>query len=174
MLTIELDLVIDHFPASQNDQGIKLALSEKVGRMWDDLRGLLAIHYKFNRKFATEFWRECRANTDLASAEARVALFRDRAPLSHSRELFRANDPVSDFFSQDYIYDVLLCGQQVPATYLQPLESRASLERRRRYYQQAASWAIPQAEALKMLEQSPESLVSVFDSAESWIRLKRY
>jgi tryptophan 7-halogenase len=174
MLTIELDLVIDHFPASQRDEGIKRALSDKLGRMWDDLRGLLAIHYRFNRKFDTDFWRECRASTVLASAEARVALFVDRAPLSHSRALLRANDPVSDFFSQDYIYDVLLCGQQVPATYLQPIESRASLERRRRHYQQAASWAIPQAEALRMLSESPDALVSVFDNPESWIQLKRY
>ena len=174
MLTIELDLVIDHFPGSQKDEGIKRGLSEKLGRMWDDLRGLLAIHYKFNRKFDTDFWRECRARTDLATAEQRVGLFVDRAPLSHWRALLRANDPVSDFFSQDYIYDVLLCGQQVPATYLQPSESRASLEQRRRHYRQAASWAIPQAEALRMLAESPESLVSVFDDPESWIRLKRY
>jgi tryptophan halogenase len=174
MLTIELDLVIDHFPASRHDRGLKRALSEKLGRMWDDLRGLLAIHYKFNRKFDTDFWRHCRAETDLASAEPRVAVFGDRAPLSHSRALLRANDPVADFFSQDYIYDVLLCGQQVPATYLEPRESRASLERRRSHYQQAASWAIPQAQALQMLGDTPEALVSVFDNPESWIRLKRY
>jgi len=174
MLSIELDLVVDHFPKSQHDLGVKQALSRKLGRMWDDLRGLLAIHYKYNRKFDTEFWRACRADTDLASAETRVRLFADRAPLSYSRALLRANDPVADFFSQDYIYDVLLCGQQAPATYLQPFESRAAMEERQRHYRAAAQWALPQAEALRLLVEEPETLISVFDSPESWIRLKRY
>jgi tryptophan halogenase len=174
MLSIELDLVMDHFPKSQHDHGIKQALCEKLGGMWDNIRGLLAIHYKFNRKFDTEFWRACRADTDLASAETRVRLFADRAPLSYSRALLRANDPIADFFSQDYIYDVLLCGQQAPATYLQPFESPAALEERRRHYRNAAEWAIPQAEALRLLVEEPETLISVFDSPESWIRLKRY
>ncbi|HEX4340937.1 MAG TPA: tryptophan halogenase family protein [Polyangiaceae bacterium] len=174
MLSIELDLVVDHFPTSQNDRGVKAALSAKFARMWDDLRGLLAIHYKFNRKLDTEFWRACRRDTDLATAAPRVALFADRAPLSYSRALLRADDPVADFFSQDYIYDVLLCGQQVPATYLEPFETRAVLEERRRHYRAAAEWALPQAEALRLLTEEPETLISVFDSPESWIRLKRY
>lgn len=174
MLSIELDLVIEHFPRSQEDRGVKQALTDKLNRMWDNLRGLLAIHYKFNRKFDTEFWRACRADTDLASAETRVKLFADRAPLNHSRALLRADDPIADFFSQDYIYDVLLCGQQAPATYLAPFESRAALAERQRHYRSAAEWAIPQADALRMLVEEPETLVSVFESPESWIRLKRY
>ncbi len=174
MLSIELDLVVDHFPRSQHDRGVKAALSEKLARMWDNLRGLLAIHYKYNRKLDTEFWRACRADTDLATAATRVQLFADRAPLSHSRALLRADDPIADFFSQDYIYDVLLCGQQAPATYLEPFESRATLEERRRHYRQAAEWALSQSEALRLLSEEPETLISVFDSPESWIRLKRY
>jgi tryptophan halogenase len=174
MLTIEVDQIIQHFPASRRDEGVKRALTQKLNGMWDNIRGLLAVHYKFNRKFDTPFWQACRAETDLAAAESRVALFAERAPLSHSRALFRARDPIADFFSQEYMCDVMLCGMQVPARYVDPFESRASFERRQRSYRECADWAIGQAEALQMLRSHPDTLATIFDHEDSWIRLRRY
>jgi tryptophan halogenase len=173
MLTIELDHLIEHFPA-RRDEGVKRALTQKLNGMWDNIRGLLAVHYKFNQKFDTPFWRACRSETDLADAESRVALFAERAPLSHSRALFRARDPIADFFSQEYMCDVMLCGMQVPARFIEPFESRASFDRRQESYRECARWAIGQADALDMLRSRPDTLAAIFDHEDSWIRLRRY
>src|SRR6185437_2171893 len=38
------------------------------GRYWDSIRRFIAIHYKFNDRIDTPFWRACREKTDLAGA----------------------------------------------------------------------------------------------------------
>ncbi|MDX5404991.1 MAG: tryptophan 7-halogenase, partial [Bacteroidota bacterium] len=37
--------------------------------MWDDVRDFLAVHYRFNRKIDTPFWKHCREATDLGAAQ---------------------------------------------------------------------------------------------------------
>jgi tryptophan halogenase len=180
MLNLELDLLTSHFPASRSDAAVKHALTTKINGMWDNLCGFLAIHYKFNRKFDTPFWRECRAHADLFTAQERVEVFRERAPLMYSSSLFRGVDPffksdsASDFFSQEYAYDVVLAGQQVPAKYIVPAESRSAFEARMKLLDEMVDWALPQAEALRLLSEDPDSLFSVKESSESWINLRRY
>src|SRR5699024_2544701 len=34
-------------------------------RHWDSVRDFIAVHYKFNARLDTPFWRHCRAETDL-------------------------------------------------------------------------------------------------------------
>jgi tryptophan 7-halogenase len=179
MLNLELDLLTSHFPASRSDAAVKHALTTKINGMWDNLCGFLAIHYKFNRKFDTPFWRECRARADLFTAQERVEVFRERAPLMYSSSLFRGVDPfksdsASDFFSQEYAYDVVLAGQQVPAKYIVPAESRSAFETRMKLLDEMVDWALPQAEALRLLREDPDSLFSIKESSESWINLRRY
>ena len=180
MLNIELDLLNDHFPSSRDDEAVKRLLTAKVNALWDNLRGFLAIHYRFNRKFDTPFWRACRESADLSTGAERVALFQECAPLMYSSRLFRGTDPffntggATDFFSQEYVYDVMLAGQQVPARYVAPSESRESFERRVATLEQMVDWAVPQAEALRLLREQPEVLFAVERSEESWINLRRY
>ena len=173
MLTIEIDLLIDHLPASRHDRSVKQSLNRRLNAMWDDLRGLLAVHYKFNRKLDTPFWRACRQTTDLGTAGERVSLFSERGPLTEGNTLL-PSDSTAGFFSQNYIYDVLLCGMQVPARYFQPLESRQELYRRQSYYRECAHWAISQPDAWNTLYEQPETLRSIFTHPESWSRSARF
>jgi tryptophan halogenase len=173
MLTIEIDLLIDHLPASRHDRSVKQSLNRRLNAMWDDLRGLLAVHYKFNRRIDTPFWRACQQTADLGTAAERVSLFTERGPLTEGNTLLRS-DSTAGFFSQNYIYDVLLCGMQVPARYFQPFESREDLHRRQRYYRECAHWAVPQADAWNMLYEQPETLRSIFGHPESWSRSNRF
>src|SRR5438445_12304123 len=39
--------------------------NEFNARVWDDIRDFLAVHYKFNTRLDTPFWRACRADTQL-------------------------------------------------------------------------------------------------------------
>jgi len=69
--------------AASNGSPVQDWLSATVGNMWDYLRWFLAIHYRFNSRVETPFWRECQAGVDVSGAEPILALYRDRAPLSY-------------------------------------------------------------------------------------------
>ena len=49
-------------------------------RLWDNIRGFIAMHYKFNTRLDTPFWRECREKTDLADAAGVVEYFIENGP----------------------------------------------------------------------------------------------
>jgi tryptophan halogenase len=77
---------------------------------WDDIRNFLAIHYKFNTRVDTPFWRACRSDTALHGAQAIVDWYQENGPsvlagpaLVHSSNSFRMDG-----------YLALLVGQNVP------------------------------------------------------------
>ncbi|MBX3128155.1 MAG: FAD-dependent oxidoreductase [Polyangiaceae bacterium] len=164
MLIYELQLLLDHLPARKRDSATQRAMSAKMNELWDNLRGFLAVHFRFNHKFDTPYWRACQSDAELGTAEQRVALFRERAPLRRSSYLLGGADPffgsrsAADFFTQEYVYDVLLAGQQVPARWAAPVVSREAFTERQRLMRRAAERALPQARALALLRERPELL----------------
>jgi tryptophan halogenase len=79
-------------------------------RNWDAIRGFIAMHYKFNARLDTPFWRECREKTELGVAGPIVEHFCDCGPAGFwEPTLF---DPVDPFKTAGYA--ALLIGQQVP------------------------------------------------------------
>ena len=77
---------------------------------WDDIRNFLAVHYKFNTRLDTPFWRACRSDTALHAAEDICEFYRDNGPsvlggdaLVHPSNSFRMDGFVA-----------LLVGQDVP------------------------------------------------------------
>ena len=80
------------------------------GDQWDDIRNFLAIHYKFNTRLDTPFWRACRSDTALHGAQGIVDWYRENGPsvlagitLVHPSNSFRMDG-----------YIALLVGQNVP------------------------------------------------------------
>ena len=78
-------------------------------RVWDDVRDFLAIHYKFNTRLDTPFWRACRADTAVHGAEPMVEFYRENGPSGLSGQLLHS----SNSFGVDG-YLSLLVGQAVP------------------------------------------------------------
>jgi tryptophan halogenase len=79
-------------------------------RNWESIRAFLAIHYKFNTRLDTPFWRECREKTELGSAAAIVEHFMECGPASFwEPTLF---EPMDQFKMAGY--GALLIGQRVP------------------------------------------------------------
>jgi tryptophan 7-halogenase len=78
-------------------------------RAWDEIRGFLAVHYRFNTRRDTPFWRYCHEKTELAEAEAVLELYRENGPTLWLEELI---DRANQFGSAGYI--ALLLGQKVP------------------------------------------------------------
>ncbi|MGE3309950.1 MAG: FAD-dependent oxidoreductase [Limisphaerales bacterium] len=77
---------------------------------WDDIRDFLAVHYAFNTRLDTPFWRACRGDTKLHGAQFLVDFYRENGPsvVAGAQLLHSSNS-----FGMDG-YLALLLGQGVP------------------------------------------------------------
>ena len=77
---------------------------------WDDIRDFLAVHYKFNTRLDTPFWRAARHDTALHGAQFLVDFYRENGPsvVAGAQLLHSSNS-----FGMDG-YLALLVGQNVP------------------------------------------------------------
>jgi tryptophan halogenase len=80
-------------------------------RAWDDIRGFLALHYKFNTRLDTKFWRHCWEATDLAGAEPVVEYYEENGPDGFWGKTLLSN-PHNQFGIGGYF--TLLIGMKVP------------------------------------------------------------
>ena len=77
---------------------------------WDSIRDFLAIHYRFNTRLDTPFWRHSQHETELAGAEEVIEYYRENGPSPlWDPGLLRTHDQ----FGLRGWY-VLLIGQNVP------------------------------------------------------------
>ena len=84
--------------------------NRRVSEGWETIRRFLALHYKFNDRLDTPFWRECREKTDLAGAEQVVEYYQENGPSILWEKMLLHPD---DQFTMDG-YLSLLVGQRVP------------------------------------------------------------
>lgn len=116
---------------------------------WDAIRRFIAIHYKYNTRLDTPFWRECREKTDLAGAQRIVDYYCENGPSPYwASSLFSGND---QFGLAGYI--TLLMGQQVPFRKPSPPtdSQRKIWQARRQSNKEAALRAMSVKEALDVL-----------------------
>lgn len=100
-------------------------------RAWDDIRDFLAIHYKYNHRLKTPFWKACQEDTALHGAEFLVQFYQENGPsVVAGSELLHA----SNSFGMDG-YLALLLGQAVPHD--KPHTPSAAEERTWAKYRQA-------------------------------------
>ena len=59
---------------------VRNAANERFRLLWDEVRDFLAVHYRFNRRSDSPFWRHCRENTDLGGAAELVQLYEEAGP----------------------------------------------------------------------------------------------
>lgn len=87
-------------------------VNRTISDKWDDIRDFLAIHFQFNQKVESEFWRYCWHHTDIGAAAAVVDFFQTSGPSPLGQNLLRKN---SVFGYNGYLN--LLMGQQVATSY---------------------------------------------------------
>jgi tryptophan halogenase len=81
-------------------------------RVWDDVRDFLALHYKFNHKLDTPFWKHCRDQVDLGGATEVVAAYQAIGP-HRDCEMFVPRESI--FAYEGYL--AMLVGQRVKTRY---------------------------------------------------------
>ncbi len=78
-------------------------------RAWDTIRDFLGIHFKFNTRIDSEYWRACQAHAELGPIQDLVDYYRENGPSTFARTtLLHGNDI---FGMEGYL--ALLVGQKV-------------------------------------------------------------
>jgi tryptophan 7-halogenase len=168
MLIYELEHLTNHFPL-KTDHATKARLTSRMNELWDQLRWFLAIHYRFNRRLDSEFWRAARAEVDISGVEERIEIFRERAPLSDRPSLYYSVF-APEFFSGDHAFDTILLGQKFPARLGRPRYAPEAWQRRAALRRKVVEGALPQTVALPLLrDRQPELLRHFVESPSSWV-----
>lgn len=140
--------------------------NEAVGRHWDYLRWFLAVHYRFNRRRDTPFWRAARADVNVSGVSDLLAQFGREGPwLKSEGRTFDVGDPAFNYSGMM----MLLLGQHAPGSERARAsidsETWAVLSRRDR---NIAARALPHREALEALLADPEMLRGFATARRSW------
>jgi tryptophan halogenase len=77
---------------------------------WDDIRDFLAVHYRFNTRLNTPFWKACRSEVKLHGAQDLVDFYVENGPSVVAGTVLL--HPSNSFRMDGYI--VMLVGQGVP------------------------------------------------------------
>jgi tryptophan 7-halogenase len=131
--------------------------NEAMRARWDFLRGFIAMHYRFNKRFDTPFWRDCRRDANLAGIEGLVAYFHDRGLLSLAddvtRESFRFLWDARLFGTNGIDIMLLGMGERPPAGSMPTDEHRrVPYAKRQEVWHVMSARALPQREALQAIE----------------------
>jgi tryptophan 7-halogenase len=125
------------------------AYNDFHARHWDAIRGFIAMHYRFNGRIDTPFWRACRADAQLGVAERVVDYYRENGPSGlWTGVLLDSFDPF-----QMAGYSALLVGMKVPydARHTPTEAELQAWEARRRANKEAAVRALTVGEALDII-----------------------
>lgn len=118
MIIESVQALIRNMPVSKKSENtaIKQFLNEKIGSQWDYIKGFLAIHYKYNEKVDSEFWKRCQHETDVSEVQELLDIYREWGPLTAIEE----QDPellrpfVFDRIFGTHGFDYMLMGQGLP------------------------------------------------------------
>ncbi|MCB0348364.1 MAG: tryptophan 7-halogenase [Bdellovibrionales bacterium] len=159
-------------PNSTNDISSITGINKEIAASWDTFRSFIGVHYKFNKKLDTEFWKWCRDNTEIGDAAEIIKLFNERPPLSKtnfgSAEGFTAHEPLV-FNSNSY--DTILFGQKEVHTKLpMPLMTKEDYFSKCESYKFLSDAAITQQELFADEEMAIEEVfIPLFSDQDSWI-----
>jgi tryptophan halogenase len=118
-------------------------------RNWDSIRAFIAIHYKYNTRLDTPFWRAARADTELGRATPIMEYYHENGPtVLWQPTLF-------DDFDQFKLggYASMLVGMRVPyqRTHTPSDAELRTWETKRRRFKEAALRAMTVREALEAI-----------------------
>jgi len=89
---------------------LKESYNKLVAKEWDEIRQFLAVHYRYNDRLDTPFWRACRADVDLVAAQPLVEYYEENGPSTFGRNTVL--QPMDIFGMEGYL--TMLVGQKLP------------------------------------------------------------
>ena len=160
MIQAHVEHLVSLLRAGTDGPSIRDSINTSLQRSWDSIRWFLAIHFRFNHRRNTAFWKAARSDTDIGDLEPIVDIYRRGAPLilRNRRDFdpYRAAMPQVGGLPG---LDCLLLGQQVPTRLFPPIETEPEWRKKKILADQLAAMALPMTVVLKNLREQPESLV---------------
>jgi tryptophan halogenase len=168
MVIMEIHVLLHCLRTADDGRWDRGFANESVALHWDYLRWFLAVHYRFNRKSDSEFWRTCREAVDVSGIEPMLDRFSHEGPIKEGGISPHAiPDPVFNY----HALLTMLLGQGVASP--PPVEtwlSKAAWEARVAESRKLVSRALDQRQALDLLRRRPDLLEGlVTPNSKSWI-----
>jgi len=134
---------------------LRAAANRRIANVWDDIRSFLAIHYRFNRKLDTPFWRHCRENVNLAGAAPIIEMYRQAGPSA----LLEDYIPRESIFGYEG-FMTMIQGQRIPSDF-DPMVEESEWKIWRSYQER---FKLQAKQALSM----PEAIQLIYKQNYQW------
>ena len=171
MITEAILAMMRALPASWADAADGRELVNSIlAKKWDEIRWFLSVHYKFNTRLDTPFWRDVRANVDVSGLQPLLDVYASGAPLRFrdpgTRTALRLTAPT--FYELSGI-DCILLGQHVPTKLMRSAEPIDRWRARRATAQLLVDKALPHHEALARFAGEPGLHDELIKDRDSWV-----
>ncbi len=158
-------------PNSLKDYSSIAGINQEIAATWDTFRWFLGMHYKFNKKLDTPYWKWCAENTEIGDAALIIDLFLQRPPLSASH--FGTLSPYTALEAlvfNSYSYDTLIYGQKLLKEPTAPKMSRAEYFGRVEAYNNLTESSLSQNELFDGDHLANDGLLEMlFSEQDTWI-----
>ena len=159
MIIKEIKTLTAHFSFLKRSPSLRTVISSNMNDHWDYLKGFLAIHYKYNNKFQSRFWNDCREMTDISSIKWIIDLYHEVGLLSYAGDEFK--ELVTRQIKDDIFgltgFDTLLFGQGVmPEKFGRSVRNRGIWEANVNTWKSIQTLTVPLKEDLEILMMNPE------------------
>lgn len=162
MVITNIYALVLHFKNLEKGKNIGEEIGKNLGEIWDRLRWFIAIQFKFNDRYNTPFWENCRAKVDISGAEELLKLYESQGPLYTLKHKNKTVSKIDKFqvyglFSHDFMLLVLGKHPQSPPFTVTEKE-RLHWFKKYHLWDQLAEKALPQHEILSLVTENPELL----------------
>jgi len=133
----------------QPGPGMALAYNRRQAEQWEDIRDFLAVHYRFNTRLDTEFWRACRSDVEIGNAAPLIEYYQDNGPSTVWRDTLIGGRDAFGFEG----YLAMLVGMKLPyrLRYEPPPEERAKWQAMLQAHRQTAEKALTMQQTLEVI-----------------------
>lgn len=162
MIIDQIIVLMNNFINLKGNPSLRKLLNDNMNEHWEYIRWFLSIHFKFNRKFDSPYWKYCRAHANVQGFEKFISLYREIGLLTRQdttvQDMIRydVKDTIFDLYGIDHI----LFGQGV----LPDNVSRINLDNKEEWNRMTAIWekitkyTIPLRDDLEVLLHNPQLL----------------
>jgi flavin-dependent dehydrogenase len=144
----------------KKSEALRKHINHDMNGHWDYLRDFLALHFKFNKKFDSIYWKDCRAEADVSSIQWMIDLYNETGLLSSADNSLKRMilDSIKDDIFGLEAFDVMMMGQGVlPKNFDLTMRNRRAWEAQQKNWRSIRSLTVPIAKDLDILTQYLES-----------------
>ncbi|RCV52080.1 FAD-dependent oxidoreductase [Marinitenerispora sediminis] len=170
MITLEILALVSSLPASWSEPCARDVVNQALAQKWDAMRWFLTLHYRFNDRLDTPFWRDARERSDVSGLRPLLDAFATGAPLRFRDAVTRGflESAAPTFYGLEGV-DCLLLGQKVPTRLLPATEPHEAWRRRKAGADALVRQGVGQREALDAFAADPALHAAILDDPGSWV-----